>query len=89
MFFGLVRLAPAVVPVVAAVLWIAAVAGLLWWGGSRNWTRRQTLLLCAGVLAPSMLLTSVRVVVLQPVSSALFVWLLVRLDRRLRAAPAQ
>jgi hypothetical protein len=44
-------------------------------------------LLCAGVLAPSMILTSVRVIALQPVCSALFVWLLVRVDRRLRQSP--
>jgi hypothetical protein len=85
-FFGLVRIAPQVVPIVALALWTTAVVALLWWTGSTNWTRRHTLLLCAGVLAPSMVLTSWRIVVLQPVSSGLFVWWLVRLDRRLRAA---
>ncbi len=84
-FFGLIHLAPTLVPVVALALWSIAVAALLWWTGSSQWTRRHTLLLCAGVLAPSMVLTSWRILVLQPVSSGLFVWWLVRLDRRLRA----
>jgi hypothetical protein len=84
-FFGLTKLAPPLVPIVALALWTSAVVAVLWWAGSTHWTARHTLLLCAGVLAPSMVLTSWRIVVLQPVSSALFVWLLVRLDRRLRA----
>jgi hypothetical protein len=85
-FFGLTRLAPAVVPFAALAIWGTAVALLLRWTGSRQWTKRHTLLLCAGVVAPSMILTSWRIIVLQPVSSALFVYFLVRLDRRLRAA---
>jgi hypothetical protein len=85
-FFGMTKLAAGSVPVLAVVLWATAVALLLSWTGSGRWTARHTLLLCAGVVAPSMLLTSWRIVVLQPVSSALFVWWLVHLDRRLRAA---
>jgi len=84
-FFGLVRVASRTVPIAAAMLLVSAVVLLLRWAGSSRWTRRHTLLLCAGVLAPSMALTSWRVAVLQPVSSALFVWWLVRLDRRLLA----
>ena len=83
-FFGLIRIAPRAVPIVALALWMTAVVVVLWCAGSLHWTRRHTLLLCAGVLAPSMLLTSWRIVVLQPVSSGLFVWWLVRIDRRLR-----
>jgi hypothetical protein len=85
-FFGMSRIEPRAVVVLVAGLWAAAVTALLRWTGSSQWTRRHTLLLCAGTLAPSMILTSVRVTALQPLSSALFVWLLVRLDRRLRAA---
>jgi hypothetical protein len=85
-FFGLTKIEAPLVPVVAFALWSTAVVAVLWWSGSSQWTRRHTLLLCAGVLTPSMVLTSWRIVVLQPVSSGLFVWWLVRLDRRLRAA---
>jgi hypothetical protein len=85
-FFGLVRIAPHLVPLAAFALWAVAIWAVLWWTGSSAWTKRHTLWLCVGVLAPSMLLTSVRIIFLQPVASGIFIWLVVRLDRRLRPA---
>jgi hypothetical protein len=85
-FFALTRAVPRVAWVAALGLGAVATGAVLRWVGSSAWTRRHTLLLCTGALAPAMVLTSVRITALQPLSSALFVWLVVRTDRRLRAA---
>jgi len=83
LFFGLPNLAPAAVIPVSIAFASATTTLLLRWTASTSWTARHTLFLIAGVAAPSMLGSLVRVLALQPLSTLLFVWYLRSIDRRL------
>jgi hypothetical protein len=89
LFFGVVRITATAAPLVALFFFAATVFLLVRWCGSSSWTARHTLWCCSGVLAVTMLTTVWRVFALQPLSSALFIWWLVLIDRRLapRAVP--
>jgi len=84
LFFGLSAVAPAAVPAAMATLYVVVVLTLLRWTSWSGWSSRHTLALVAGALTPTMIVSLTRVVWLQPVSTGLFTWFLVRLDRRLK-----
>jgi hypothetical protein len=75
----------------AVLLLVLAVVGVQWWTRAPSWDLYAAAILATGALVPGMLTSLPRILVLQPVAVALFVWFFLRvaLRRAREGAPAR